>query len=207
MSPDATGQSTKPESHAAPQARWRTARATVQVIDAAALRELTRDYWRLFLASAARVKWYVDRLLPHELEWAEQRGTLTARRCNTPALLAGHSSEPLLQTISVDDADLLQKLCADSLSGETLTRLHSQTIPGHLYVTQPIAQPGCQVAAANLDEFVNHWLAPSQPPLTGRAGDMSRNPWERLCRLGFLPVTGAPLSRQYIPKGEPHYAA
>ena len=101
MSPHAVYRSTEQSQDARQQARWWTSRVSGQPTDPTALRESTRDYWRLSGSMAARIEWYIAHLLPQELACAEERGALAGHRCDTLALLVGHSPEPLLQTISV----------------------------------------------------------------------------------------------------------
>ena len=101
MSSSAMRRSTELEPGPELQARWWDSHAAEQPLDATALRELTRDYWRLSGSMTTRVEWYIDHLLPQELACAAKRGALAGHRCDTLALLVGHSPEPLLQTISV----------------------------------------------------------------------------------------------------------
>jgi hypothetical protein len=85
--------------------RWWTSQAAGLSEDE--LREVTRAYWDKKKPTPGatveqRIEWYIENLLPEELEHADQkRGALTFHACHTLALLVGHSPEPLLQAIGV----------------------------------------------------------------------------------------------------------
>jgi len=85
--------------------RWWAARATR--LSVSELEQVTRAYWDRHKPApdatvAQRMEWYIERLLPEELCYAdEKRQALHEHPCHTLALLVGHSPEPLFQAIGV----------------------------------------------------------------------------------------------------------
>ena len=85
--------------------RWWAARATR--LSVSELEQVTRAYWDRHKPApdatvAQRMEWYIERLLPEELCYAdEKRKALHEHPCHTLSLLVGHALEPLFQAIGV----------------------------------------------------------------------------------------------------------
>jgi hypothetical protein len=65
------------------------------------LKELTHKYWRMDWneKDETKMEWYVSKLLPHEIKYAEEQGTLKNKKCDLLVIMLGLSFEPLLQSI------------------------------------------------------------------------------------------------------------
>jgi hypothetical protein len=121
------------------------------------LKSHTIDYWNLKKPSAregedesSRIHWYITTLLPEELSYAFSQPDISPpARCDTLAVLVGHSPEPLLQAISVFEPDRLVLV---------LNRLYGR--PGSANC-QTGEERGRQVHG-----WIGKWLAPllERPP-------------------------------------------
>jgi len=53
------------------------------------LKELTNEYWRKNWSEEdeTRMEWYVSKLLPHELKYSKEQGTLKKKECDVLSTL------------------------------------------------------------------------------------------------------------------------
>jgi len=83
------------------QRAWRTSSDASCSLTEGELRDLTLCYWQQKDPPGQRIGWYIQHLLPNELDFARRRGALQPHPCHSLALLVGHSPEPLLQAVCV----------------------------------------------------------------------------------------------------------
>ncbi len=107
------------------------------------LRRRTQEYWRREDSTGQRLKWYIETLLPQELNCADKRGALEFHPCDTLVLLVGYSVEPLLQTIGVFQPKRIMLL---------LNRWYGSQ-------DDPQRQSGLS-RGQDLKEWIGQWLAP-----------------------------------------------